>query len=304
METILISGGTGLIGTALSELLIKKGYQVTILTRKAKGPEKGISYAEWNVNKGVIDRNAIATADHIIHLAGANVAEKRWTEERKQEIVNSRMNAGKLILKGLKEIPNKVKTVISASAIGWYGPDTPGMKRGFIESDPNSNDFLGSTTRQWEESILPVAGLGKRLAILRTGIVLSNKGGAFPEYIKPMKLGVAGIIGGGEQIVSWIHIDDIVRMYVAAIENQNLSGVYNATAPETVTNKALTLAIARHRHKTFIPIHVPEFALQVYLGEMKVEVLKSTTVDDEKIRKAGFKFLFPSLESALNELIS
>lgn len=304
MKTILISGGTGLIGTALTQLLVTKGYKVIILTRSPKPSTENIKYAAWDVNKSVIDRDAIKEADHIVHLAGAGVGDKRWTKKRKAEIVNSRVNSAELLIRALKETENKVQSVVSASGIGWYGPDTKGSKRAFTETDPSNNDFLGETCRLWEESIQPVTHMDKRLVILRTGIVLSNEGGAFPEFKKPMKAGVAGILGDGKQVVSWVHIDDICRMYLAAIENTNMHGPYNAVTPDHITNKELTIRLARARKKPFIAVHVPEFVLKIMLGEMSIEVLKSATVDPAKIRNAGFNYLYPSFDAALNELMS
>jgi len=292
-----------MIGTTLTGLLSAKGYRVIILTRSPQPSKENISYSVWNIKKSMIDPQVIREADHIIHLAGAGIADKRWTEKRKKEILKSRMEGSKLIVKALSETENRVETIVSASAIGWYGPDSKGSSRAFNETDPPNTDFLGETCRLWEESIHPVTEIGKRLVIFRTGIVLSNTGGAFPEFIKPMKAGVAGIIGNGAQKISWIHIEDICRMYLTAIERQNMNGVYNATAPEIVTNKDLILKIAKARKRPFIPIHIPEFALKILLGEMGGEVMKSTTVDDSRIRNAGFNFLFPSIDSAINDLI-
>ena len=301
METVLITGGTGLIGKALTKLLISRGYKVIILSRKSLPPAENVSFATWDLNKATIDLNAIRSADHIIHLAGAGVADKRWTTKRKQEIVDSRVNSGKLLVKALSETQHRVRTIVSASGIGWYGPDkTP--KKPFIESDPHSNDFLGTTCQLWEDSIKGAGQSGIRTVILRTGIVLAKDGGAFPEFVKPMKAGVAAILGDGEQMVSWIHIDDICRLYLAAIELQHLQDVYNACAPEVVSNKTLVLNIARARKRPFIPVHVPEFALKLLLGEMSIEVLKSATVDDSKIRNAGFSFTFPTIDAAVNDL--
>ncbi len=300
MNTVLIAGGTGLIGTSLSKMLLSKGYKVIILSRSAKPVQGNISYAKWDINKSIIDKDAVAQADHIIHLAGAGVADKRWTDKRKKEIVDSRVKSSELLIKVLKETNNKVQGVVSASAIGWYGPDQKGKI--FTETDPPNNDFLGETCRLWEQNIEPVKHTGKRLVMLRTGIVLSNQGGAFPEFKKPNKAGIAAILGSGKQMISWIHIDDLCRMYIEAIENNNLNGVYNAVT-DHVTNKELILRIAKARKKPFIPVHIPEFILKLMLGEMSIEVLKSTTVDNSKIKHTGFKFLYPTLEAALNELV-
>ncbi len=303
MATICITGGTGLIGTALSEYLSAKGHAIIILSRTVKSfPKKGISFAAWNVEAATIDREAIASSDYIIHLAGAGVADKRWTKQRKNEIINSRVQGGKLIVKALQEIPNKVKAVISSSAIGWYGPDGG---KAFIETDLSHNDFLAQTCKQWEEAIEPVTGTGKRLVKLRTGIVLSNDGGAMKEFKKPLRFGLATILGTGGQMISWVHIDDLCRMYEFAMENENMNGVFNAIAPNPVNNKDLTIALAKKmRGKAFISVHVPAFALKIVLGELSIEVLKSATVSSAKIQNAGFQFLYPTIDAALNELIS
>ena len=305
MDTILITGGTGLVGKALGQSLLKKGYQVVILSRNAgkSSTIAGLSYSQWNVEAQTIERQAIENADYIIHLAGAGVADKRWTKKRKQEIVESRVNSCKLIIDSLTKIPNKVQAVVSSSAIGWYGPDPviPNPQP-FKEEAPAHDDFLGTTCKKWEESIEPVTQLGKRLVKLRTGIVLSTAGGALKEFIRPLRFGVAAVLGSGKQIISWIHIDDLVNMYIAAIENEKLSGVYNAVAPEPVSNKVLTLQLAKSRQKFFIPIHVPSFLLQLILGEMSVEVLKSATVNSSKIGQAGFHFKFGNISPALEDL--
>lgn len=307
MATILITGGTGLIGRALTNALLEKNYKVIILSREDNSKQAdttGPSFAKWDINSQQIDQAAIGSADYIIHLAGAGVADKRWTKKRKQEIIDSRVKGSELIVKALLEIPNKVKAVISASAIGWYGPDPviPNPKP-FREDDPNDDAFLGQTCKLWEESLEPVKKMGKRLVKLRTGIVLSNEGGALKEFKNPLRFGVAAILGNGKQVISWIHIDDLVRLYIAAIEEQNMNGVYNAVAPVPVSNKKLTLQLARiQKGNFFIPVHVPSFVLKIVLGEMSIEVLKSATVSCDKIHYSGFVFLYPSIEAALVNL--
>jgi uncharacterized protein len=309
MPTILITGGTGMIGNALSVLLLQKGYDVIIVTRGSAGQKKvaeGLSYASWNVAAQTIDTAAVKKADYIIHLAGAGVADKRWTNKRKKEIIESRTQGSTLLVKTLKENSNQVKAVISASAIGWYGPDPviPNTHP-FTETDPVDQDFLGDTCRQWEESIAPVARLGKRLVKLRTGIVLSNDGGALNEFIKPLRFGLAAILGNGKQSVSWIHIDDLCRMYLQVIEDERMEGAYNAVAPKPVSNKELTIQLAKAiKNKFYIAIHVPSIVLKIILGQLSIEVLKSATVSAGKIRDAGFNFIYPSIEAAINQLVS
>ncbi len=317
MPVVLITGGTGLIGTHLTQMLAEKGYDVIILSRQfsytdhklndifknVKNKGATVEFAYWNIGKGEINKEAIAKADYIIHLAGANLAEKRWTGKRKKEIVESRTKSTLLLVKILKETENKVKVIISTSAIGWYGGDTiESKKSGFTEDAPANKNFLGETCSLWEESIQPVKQQGKRLVILRTGIVLSNDEGALIEFKKPLRFGIAAILGNGRQVTSWIHIDDLCRIYIYAIEN-NINGVFNAVAPQQVTNKKLMLSLAKLlRGKYFIPLYVPSFLLKLVIGEMSIEVLKSATVSAEKIKSAGFQFLFPSIDAALNEL--
>ena len=303
MATIVITGGTGMVGTALTKLLADKGHEIIILTRKAKPAKGNIQYKEWNVDKGTIDASAITEADYIVHLAGANVADGRWTEKRKKQIIDSRVKSGELLVKTLHQHPNKVKAVISASAQGWYGPDPQiPNPRPFTETDSAHNDFLGTTCKAWEDAITPVTQQGKRLVIFRIGIVLSNEGGAYAEFKKPVTFGGATILGNGKQVISWIHIRDLIRLFAAAIENDSWKGVYNAVAPNPVSNQTLILQIAKERGKFYVPFKVPSFALKIALGEMSIEVLKSVTVSGNKVLDTGFEFLYPTIGKAVAAL--
>ncbi len=307
MPTVILTGGTGMIGKHLTSLLVSKGYEVIILSRqRSANPTDGghVSYAQWDIEKQIIDREAIEKADYIIHLAGAGVADKRWSKKRKEEIVSSRIESSALLVKSLQEIPNKVKTVISTSAIGWYGPDTSAtLKNGFKEDAKADVAFLGHTCSLWEESVEPIASLSIRLVKLRVGIVLSNSGGALVEFKKPLKAGVAAILGDGKQMISWIHVEDLCNMFVYAMENDPLKGAYNAVAPHPVTNKQLTITLAKQlRHQFYIPVYVPAFVLKIILGEMSIEVLKSANVSAYKIQLAGYDFIYPTIEEALKDL--
>lgn len=307
MKKVLIAGGSGMVGSRLAELLHQQGYATIILGRKHGGKTAAVNeqntYATWDVNQGTMDREAIAEADYIVNLTGAAVAEKRWTTARKQEIIDSRVKSSALLVKTLQETNNKVKAVISASAAGYYGADKPGQATGgFTEQDPPDPGFLGETCRLWENSITPVTALGKRLVICRIGIVLSNTGGALTEFKKPLKFGLAAILGSGRQIISWIHIDDLCRFIIHAIAQETLSGAYNAVAPEPVSNKTLTLQLARSRGGFFIPVHVPAFALKIAMGAMSAEVLKSATLNAAKTLSTGFQFNYPDIKSALDAL--
>ena len=303
MQTILIAGGTGMIGESLSKLLVREGFQVNVLSRNPKATHDGIRYSGWNVQAQTYDAAAFAEADVIIHLAGANIAEKRWSEKRKKEIRDSRVQSSALIIKALRETPNHVKAVIAASAIGWYGRDHKKSPVPFTENDQPAAGFLGETCRVWEESIEPVREMGKRLVKFRTGIVVSDTGGAIEAFKKPLRFGIAAILGSGKQMISWIHINDLCRLYLEAIRNQNLVGIYNAVATEPCSNKRLTLERAkRMKGRSFLAVHVPSFLLQLVLGEMSIEVLKSTTVSSKKLQQAGFQFQFPTISAAMRVL--
>jgi uncharacterized protein len=303
MPTVLITGGTGVIGTALSRMLIGKGYEVAILSRGR--PARDNAY-HWDPARQIIDAAAIRKADYIVHLAGAGVADKRWSAKRKEEIVKSRTESSAMIVKALKEIPNNIKAVISASGIGWYGPDPsiPNPKP-FEETAPADTEFLGETCRQWEAAIAPVKEMHKRLVIFRVGVVLSRTGGALAEFKKPAKLGLAAILGSGKQVVSWIHIDDLCRLFVQAIEQGDWQGIYNAVSPYSLDNRSLARELARRfSGRYFVQVYIPSFLLKIVVGGLSIEVLKSATVSGEKVRRAGFQFNFPSIESALDDLLA
>jgi hypothetical protein len=305
MQTVLITGGTGLIGKELTKKLLSKGYKVIILSRGSTNEHTvpNLSFATWDVKNQWVDEKAIQSADHIIHLAGAGVVAKKWTSSYKKEIVESRTKSSELLISTLKRIPNNIKTIICSSAIGWYGSD---KKQGysFIESDPSDESFLGETCKLWENSIDEASLLGIRVCKLRTGIVLSKHGGALVEFIKPIKKGIAAILGNGKQVISWIHIEDLCRIFIHAIEHEQLSGPFNAVAPKPVSNKELTLTLARHiRHRFFIPVFVPSILLRWMMGESSIEILKSTTVSCQKLQATGFTFLYPTIEPAIRELM-
>lgn len=305
MATVLITGGTGLVGRALTRALLERNHNVIVLSRSPrKDTLDGVRYAAWDIEAGQIDPEAVGAADFIMHLAGAGVADKRWTAKRKQEIRDSRVKGSELLVKALRKMPNRVKAVISASATGWYGPD-PSVPnpRAFREEDPAYPDFLGNTCKDWEASIDPVQSLGKRLVKLRTGIVLSREGGALAEFEKPLRFGIGAVMGNGKQMISWVHIDDLVNMYLAAMENEYYSGAYNAVAPDPVSNRTLIAALGKiKKGRYFTLLNVPAFLLKIILGEMSIEVLKSTTVSSARLQLDGFLFTHSSLTEALADL--
>jgi len=305
MHTVLITGGTGMVGSSLTHFLLNKGYRVIILTRRLKqSTHPNLFYAIWDITKGYMDPLAIQQADSIVHLAGEGVADKRWTAQRKKDILESRVLSGKLLAKTLSETTHHVKTFIAASAIGWYGPDTTqSLMNGFTEQDRVDHSFLGDTCQKWEQSIQSLDKINIRCVTLRLGIVLNIKGGAFVEFVKPARFGMAAILGNGKQIVSWIHEEDVSKMIHFCIEQSTIKGIYNAVAPGPISNKELVIAITKKMNGFYIPIPVPAFILKIMLGEMSIEVLKSANVSSDKIQAAGFKFEYPKIKDALHQLL-
>jgi len=299
MAKILITGGRGLIGETITEKLVANGYSVSILSRN-KSLKPNEFY--WNISTNYIDKNAFKNIDFIIHLAGAGIADKRWTSKRKETIINSRINSTNLLFKKIKEYKISLKGFIAASAIGYYGAIT--SKKIFIENDESGNDFLSEVCKHWEKASFQFKELKIRTVILRTGVVFSKKGGAFEKISKPIKLGIGSPIGKGNQYIPWIHIDDLCEMYINAIENVRLNGVYNAVAPNHCTNKQLTKEIANTLNKPIWLPNIPSFLLKLIFGKMAIMLLEGSRVSSEKIKETGFKFKFPKLGVALNNLIN
>ena len=300
MSNLLISGGSGLVGQHLCKSLQEKGYDVAILSRSSKPKTHTPSYY-WDINRNDIDIEAINNCDFIIHLAGVNIGEKRWTRKRKIEILNSRVKSIDLIFKNLDK-KNKLKAVISASAVGYYGAHT--TEKIFSETDSSSNDFLGETCSLWEQAADKFTGIGIRTVKIRTGVVLSKKGGALAKLKMPIQLGFGSAIGHGRQYMPWIHMDDLCAIYIKALENKEMNGAFNAVAPEHVTNKALTRKMARALHKPFWFPNIPAFIMKLLFGEMAVMLLSGSRVSSAKIEASGYTFQFPNLESALKDLYS
>ncbi len=301
MATILITGGTGVVGKHLYEKLKENGYTVAVMSRISRKDTEIRTYS-WDIDNNEIEKGAIETADYIIHLAGASIGDKRWTTKRRQLIIDSRVKTGQLIFKKIKENKNKLKAFISASAIGYYGTIT--TDNIFSEIDLPSDDFLGETCRQWEQSADNFEKLGIRTVKIRTGIVLANEGGALSKMITPIKLGIGSAIGNGRQFLPWIHIDDLCGIYIKAINDTQMNGAYNAVSPDHKTNKDFTETLARVLKKSFWFPNVPALLLKFIFGKKSEIILKGSRVSSEKIIKAGFQFKFPNLEGALVDLLS
>ena len=298
---ILITGATGLVGSALVSLLLQNGISIHYLTVSKNKLQDKLHYKGflWNPRKGIIDENCLMGVDVIINLAGANIS-NRWTAKYKWEIIESRVLSAGLLFKIIKDNPNQVRQIISASATGIY-PDS--LTEVFTEEEKNSGDgFLANVVVKWEQSIDKFKMLNIKVCKLRTGLVLSGEGGALPQFVKPIKLGLAAAFGSGMQKQSWIHIDDLTAMYLFAAQQQ-WEGTYNAVAPGVVTNKQMTAAIARTLQKPYFLPGIPRFALKLLLGEMSEVLFSSQHVSAEKAIKDGFTFRYPALQPALEQLL-
>jgi len=291
MANILITGGTGLVGTKLTSLLEKKGNRVRVLTRS---PKKNNEF-KWNLSSNYIDEEAFKNIDYIIHLAGAGIAEKRWSKDRKKVIIDSRVNSANLLFTKVKELDISLKGFISASGTGYYGAKT--SEHIFIENDPVGSDFLGEVCNKWESAAMQFKALKAPVSVVRTGIVLSEKGGALEKMRTPI---IAGL-GNGNQYLPWIHIEDLCNFYIRAIEDK-LEGAFNAVAPEFHTSISFSKTLAISTSKPFTKICVPSFLLKIAFGKMATILLEGSRVSSKKIEDLGFEFKYPKLPSALKEL--
>lgn len=282
---IVISGGTGLIGRHLSKKLREAGYSVSVLSRSEPESVK-----------------AIDEADYIVHLAGANIGAGRWTARRKKEILSSRVETAEMIFKRVAALPGtpRLKAFISASATGYYGAVT--TDHIFTENDPAATDFLGETCRLWEAAADRFQELGVRTVKLRTGVVLTAKGGALAKMSLPVKLGLGSAMGSGAQYLPWIHIDDLCSIYIKAIEDAQMQGAFNAVAPDQINNKEFTRSLARALQKPFWLPPIPALLMKLLFGEMSSLLLKGSRVSADKITQAGYSFRFPKLEEAFRDL--
>lgn len=300
---VLITGGTGLVGTRLSRLLTDAGHEVALLSR---GGGRGTYQTfRWDPAAGAIDAAAVPWADAVVNLAGANVGEGRWTDARKQELRASRLDGLALLHRELAKPGHRVRTVLSASAIGIYGDagDAPLTEESVSETvPPAAHDFLAELTREWEAAAAPIAALGVRLVVPRIGIVLSTDGGALPAIAAPVKLGLGAPLGSGRQVLSWIHRDDLCRLFAAMLADDGWRGTYNAVAPHPATNEAFTRELAAVLHRPLFLPHVPGAVLKLALGESSEMALAGARVSAAKVLARGFAFEYPWLRAALEAL--
>jgi len=297
---ILITGGTGLIGTALSKALNCIGHDIAILTRKPNDQLEVKTYY-WDPGNDEIDAAAFEDLNCIIHLAGANIAERRWTKKRKQEIYSSRVESAQFLCRKIKEFKVPLKSFISSSAIGWYGAITNDDI--YTEQAPCANDFLGKLSKQWELAADQFADMGCAVSKVRTGIVLSSEGGALPKMTKPIIWGQGAPLGSGKQYMPWIHVDDLCAIYIHLIEGVLPAGVYNGVAPESVTNEDLTKILAQVLEKPLWMPNIPSWALYMLLGKMSSLLLNGSRVSADKLCQNGFEFKYSEIRKAIASII-
>jgi uncharacterized protein len=294
--TIAITGASGFIGAALAEHLKQRGDRILPLVRPGHGVDGGI---HWDPTGGTIDQRALEGVDAIVHLAGENVADGRWTEEKKRRIRESRVRGTSLLARTLATMRQKPRVLVSGSAVGFYGSrdDAP-----IDETASRGNDFLAEVTESWEQAALPAAEAGVRVVHPRTGIVLAPHGGALGKMLLPFKLGVGGKIGEGRQYMSWIALEDAVRALVHAVDADSLRGPFNLTAPNPVTNGDFTRALGRALRRP-TALTVPSFAARLAFGEMAdAALLAGARALPRRLLESGFTFRHPELEPYLRAL--
>ncbi|MBX3013587.1 MAG: TIGR01777 family oxidoreductase [Caldilineaceae bacterium] len=300
---ILITGGTGLIGKALCPLLLADGHLVTILSRdpdESRGMPKGVRIEKWDGETTAGWGHLVNGTEAIINLAGAGIADQRWSASRKKLIRESRIHAGLAIQQAIQQAKQKPTILIQASAVGYYG--THADDRLITETAPPGTDFLAKVCFDWEMSTAPVERMGIRRPIIRTGIVLSKAGGALPKMMLPFKFLAGGPLGNGKQWMPWIHITDTARAIKFLLDTPNATGPFNLAAPNPLTNAQFSEILgATMRRPAFIP--TPSIALQAALGEMSTMVIDGQRVVPQKLEALGFAFSYPSAREALGQLL-
>jgi len=300
LKNVLITGGSGMIGQRLTELLIERGYHVSHLGRTKR--EGKVPTFVWDIERSYVDPEALENVDAIIHLAGANIGEKRWTKKRKKEILQSRIDPTRLLYEELKRKAHSVKTVVCAAGSSYYGIDNGGKVA--QEDDKPGDDYLAVVCQLWERELDKFRELGLRLVKLRAAIVLSTKGGALKKMKRPTELYAGAALASGKQPMTWIHIDDHCGIIIKCLEDSSIDGAYNSVAPNPVTNEQFTKELAMALHRPIILPHAPAFILKLVFGEMAVLVLYGIRLSSEKITHAGYTFKFPHIRTALQDLIT
>ena len=299
-KNVLITGGTGLIGSRIVRSLQQKGHVIKILTRDPSRVKNAEAFY-WDIESGQIDPKCLDDVDTIIHLAGAGIADKRWTKKRKQEIVDSRVKSTKLLFETIEKTGAKIDTLISASGAGYYGHRGDEV---LTEESGNGTGFLAECCKLWEDAVDEGHKFCNRIIKLRIGIVLTRHGGALVELEKPVTFFAGAALGSGKQWIPWIHLSDMISIFEKAVEDPGFNGVYNTSSPFPVTNSEFTRIMAKKLFRPVWPVNVPEFVLKSLLGEMSEVILISDRNSAQKLLDSGFQFRYPALDDALTEIYS
>ncbi len=298
MTKVLITGGTGMIGNPLTELLLQKGHEVVHLSRSVKGNERVPTFL-WDLESKHLDPKALQGVDSIIHLAGAGIADKPWTPSRKQEIIDSRVESAKLLLEGCIKNNIRLKNYISASAIGYYPLAISDLI--YKEDSPSGTGFLAEVCKKWEDAASEFSMVAENVSKIRIGLVLGKGEGALKQIALPVKYYAAAGLGKGYQSMAWIHVNDVCRIFAHALKN-DLSGAYNAVGPEIVSNQDFMQILADVMEKPLILPNVPEFLIKMMFGQKADLILKGVKLSSKKIQSTGFTFNYPTLNSALMQI--
>jgi len=299
-RSIVITGGTGLIGSRMAEMLDKTKYELRIYTRSPKPAHDNVKYYKWDPIAGEIDLEGLKACHHIISLAGAGIADKRWSASRKKLIIDSRVKSNHLLERSLLKINHRPDSIVAGSAIGYYGNRAD--EKLLESSSAGANEFLTESTTQWEQALSHLQKHTDQFSLIRIGIVLSTKGGALEKMMIPLRFGISGYFGSGKQYYSWIHIDDICRMLIKGVEDKNWSGVYNGTAPEPLPLKVMASEIKNMFLPIAIAAPVPAFLLKLAMGEMTSMLTNSTRVIPQKAMNENFDFSFTDVKKAVIDL--
>lgn len=297
-NTVLIAGGSGLIGSKLSKMLLKNGYAVRLLSRSPKAEGQFF----WNPASGEIDASALEGVDSVVNLTGANIAGGRWTAARKRDIIESRVQSAILLRREIEKLAVPPKSYLSASAVGFYG--NSGEEWMSETSPPANQGFLAECCQKWETAADQIAALGVRSVKFRIGVVLDKEGGALAEIVKPLRFGLGIYFGDGKAWWPWVHHEDVCQAFLWAIENHHAQGVFNLCSPVPARGRDLVKATAKALHQPAIFLPAPAFLLRLFLGQMSTVVLNSNRVSSEKITKSGFVFKWPGLDSALRDIFA
>ena len=299
MKNILITGGSGLVGKHLTQILEANKNEVAWIGRAKKIPSQRQKY-NWNIENGKIDKGWLQNTDTIFHLAGAGVADHRWTDDYKKEIYDSRIKSTQLLFNTIATEEHSVKTLVCASAIGIYGND---CQESTDENAEVKTNFLAKICDDWEKEALKFESLGIRVVIIRVGIVLAKDGGFVKAVSALAKWGLGAAFGNGKMITSWIHINDLCEIFMKAGNDKNMKGAFNAVAPNPVSNKTITKSICKALNRPLILPNVPSFMLKLALGEMASMILANQNISSKKIEKTGYNFAFSQVEEAITDVI-